>query len=446
MRRPIFLLALVVGLVAASVIAIALKPTVLGLDLQGGVEVVLQGKPTEQAQVTEEAIDRSVEIIRDRVDALRRRRARDPDPGRRPDRRRAAGRRGPGAGQRPHQPGAAHVHPVRGQRRQPGRDREPLRRGEARRADGAGGGARPPSFYAFDRQSKELWRAPSRPRDAARGVPEQPHPAERRGREVPRGSSSPSRRANASRRGSPAPSSAGTFSRATRPHRPGRQLGERLLETQGIGGNRWIVTMSFTGDGREKFQDLTRQLAVEGNLKGQLSASSSTARSSRTRPSTTTTTRRGSTAQRRPDRGDFSQDEAQTLATWINLERLLIEREVIEQGGLAPRRGVARPGADRRDRRPGPRDPVLIGYYRFLGVIAALGLIVYAILLYAIVVLVPIFTLPGIAWDHPHDRRRVGRQRDHLRRVREEARSKTSRGPRSSPATGGLAPSSTRTS
>ena len=70
MRRPILLLALVVGLVAVSAIAIALKPTVLGLDLQGGVEVVLQGKPTEQAQVTPEAIDRSVEIIRDRVDAF----------------------------------------------------------------------------------------------------------------------------------------------------------------------------------------------------------------------------------------------------------------------------------------------------------------------------------------------------------------------------------------
>ena len=40
----------------------------------------------------------------------------------------------------------------------------------------------------------------------------------------------------------------------------------------------------------------------------------------------------------------------------------------------------------------------LIAYYRFLGVIAALALIVYAILLYAVVVLVPItMTLPGIA-------------------------------------------------
>ena len=31
---------------------------------------MLQGKPTEQAQVTKQAIDRSVEIIRDRVHAF----------------------------------------------------------------------------------------------------------------------------------------------------------------------------------------------------------------------------------------------------------------------------------------------------------------------------------------------------------------------------------------
>ena len=70
MRRPLLLLAVVIGLVAASAVAIALRPAVLGLDLQGGVEVVLQGQPTEDAQVTPEAIDRSVEIIRSRVDAF----------------------------------------------------------------------------------------------------------------------------------------------------------------------------------------------------------------------------------------------------------------------------------------------------------------------------------------------------------------------------------------
>ena len=63
-------MAVVIGLVAASAVAIALRPAVLGLDLQGGVEVILQGEATEDAQVTPEAIDRSVEIIRNRVDSF----------------------------------------------------------------------------------------------------------------------------------------------------------------------------------------------------------------------------------------------------------------------------------------------------------------------------------------------------------------------------------------
>ena len=70
MKRPLLLLAVIVGLVAASLVAIALRPAVLGLDLQGGVEVILQGQPTDESEVTPEAIDRSVEIIRSRVDAF----------------------------------------------------------------------------------------------------------------------------------------------------------------------------------------------------------------------------------------------------------------------------------------------------------------------------------------------------------------------------------------
>ena len=70
MRRPLLLIAVIVGLLAASVVAIALRPAVLGLDLQGGVEVVLEGRATETSQVTPEAIDRSVEIIRSRVDSF----------------------------------------------------------------------------------------------------------------------------------------------------------------------------------------------------------------------------------------------------------------------------------------------------------------------------------------------------------------------------------------
>lgn len=48
----------------------AQKTTRLGLDLQGGVELVYQGKPTPQAKVDSASINRAIEIMRNRVDAL----------------------------------------------------------------------------------------------------------------------------------------------------------------------------------------------------------------------------------------------------------------------------------------------------------------------------------------------------------------------------------------
>ncbi|MDX6650233.1 MAG: SecD/SecF fusion protein [Solirubrobacteraceae bacterium] len=70
-RRNLFVLLLVAGLLIASGLVIATKPTRLGLDLKGGVELVYQAKPTPaQPQVTPEAIDRAIEIMRERVDAL----------------------------------------------------------------------------------------------------------------------------------------------------------------------------------------------------------------------------------------------------------------------------------------------------------------------------------------------------------------------------------------
>ncbi len=69
-RRNIFVLLLVAGLFAASVAVIALKPTKLGLDLKGGVQLVYQGKPTAQAKVDSESLNRSIDIMRKRVDQL----------------------------------------------------------------------------------------------------------------------------------------------------------------------------------------------------------------------------------------------------------------------------------------------------------------------------------------------------------------------------------------
>src|SRR2546421_10088314 len=67
------------GAIAALVVGAALlavpgspaykKPT-LGLDLQGGLEVVLQAKPEKNQQLTSADLDRSVTVMRERVDKL----------------------------------------------------------------------------------------------------------------------------------------------------------------------------------------------------------------------------------------------------------------------------------------------------------------------------------------------------------------------------------------
>ena len=70
-RRSLFILLLVLGLIAGSIAVVATKKTQLGLDLQGGVQLVYEGKPTKaQPRVTQEALDRSLGLLRERVDAF----------------------------------------------------------------------------------------------------------------------------------------------------------------------------------------------------------------------------------------------------------------------------------------------------------------------------------------------------------------------------------------
>jgi SecD/SecF fusion protein len=69
-RRNALVLLLVAGLVAASLVVIASKPTRLGLDLKGGVQLIYQGRATAQAKVDTESLNRAIDIMRKRVDQL----------------------------------------------------------------------------------------------------------------------------------------------------------------------------------------------------------------------------------------------------------------------------------------------------------------------------------------------------------------------------------------
>src|SRR5438270_2853304 len=70
-QRNLLILALVVGLAAASVVVIAANKTFLGLDLKGGVQLVYEGRPTPQTpHVTQTALQRAVDIMDQRVNQL----------------------------------------------------------------------------------------------------------------------------------------------------------------------------------------------------------------------------------------------------------------------------------------------------------------------------------------------------------------------------------------
>jgi SecD/SecF fusion protein len=69
-RRHLLVLLIVLGLIAGSVAVIFTKSTKLGLDLQGGVQLIYQGKATKQTAVNAESLQRALDIMRDRVDAF----------------------------------------------------------------------------------------------------------------------------------------------------------------------------------------------------------------------------------------------------------------------------------------------------------------------------------------------------------------------------------------
>jgi SecD/SecF fusion protein len=70
-RRHGLVLLLVLGLIAASAVAILTEKTFLGLDLKGGTELVYQGLPSPQTpQVTQAALQRTVNIMDERVNQL----------------------------------------------------------------------------------------------------------------------------------------------------------------------------------------------------------------------------------------------------------------------------------------------------------------------------------------------------------------------------------------
>src|SRR2546423_15387261 len=70
-RRSLLILLAVVALMVGAAVAVATKTTKLGLDLQGGVQLIYQAKPTpQQPTVTAGAMQRAPDLMRPRGDAV----------------------------------------------------------------------------------------------------------------------------------------------------------------------------------------------------------------------------------------------------------------------------------------------------------------------------------------------------------------------------------------
>ncbi len=70
-RVNVSIIVLVVAMLAGSALVIATKSTKLGLDLSGGTQLIYEGEATPQNPTVDgDDIDRAIEIIRDRVDSL----------------------------------------------------------------------------------------------------------------------------------------------------------------------------------------------------------------------------------------------------------------------------------------------------------------------------------------------------------------------------------------
>ncbi|MFA4859085.1 MAG: hypothetical protein WC636_07430, partial [Candidatus Margulisiibacteriota bacterium] len=61
---------IMVGIVAVSVFVIYNLPITLGLDLQGGTRLVLEGIPTDKVSVSDDSMSGVVAVIRNRIDSL----------------------------------------------------------------------------------------------------------------------------------------------------------------------------------------------------------------------------------------------------------------------------------------------------------------------------------------------------------------------------------------
>jgi SecD/SecF fusion protein len=422
----------VLALVAAALVGVALmaisssplhKEATLGLDLQGGLEVSLQAVPPPNRDLTEEDLDRSVEIMRDRVDRLG---VAEPTittqgsdqisiqlPGIK-DPRAAAGIIGKTAKLELYDLEANLVPPSINAQKFPVEKTSvyDLLSGQQALVDPKTSEA----WYLFDAK-KKLVLGPVKTREAA---------LRKFDGEVPKGHKlfgvPPQTVVISCAAGMLCPSQAGGTVPTQRLWYLMRYDPPDVPEMTGsdleLGGTRQdfdtrtsqpIVLMDFTGRGEDKFADITRQEAVRGKLLSQQLGQKVEQhfaivldREIQSWPSIDWEQYPGgiSGGNGAEISGSFSVKEAKDLALVLQTGALPVEFTTLDQTEVSATLG--------KDSLQEAKTAALVGillvavflliFYRFLGVVAVLGLGIYAAFLYAAILLFNVtMTLPGFA-------------------------------------------------
>lgn len=416
-RRSLLMLLLVLGVTAASLVAIAVKPTVLGLDLQGGVEVIMEGRPTAESAVNSDSLNRAVEVIRKRVDFT-------------------------GVSEPEIQtsgtdqiivalPGAKDANTVVRDLIRPAQlafyDFQESAKGapstnlyqtilRAQKTTIADDSKGAETLYAFDAKTKKLVAGPvvveSTPTGKADARKELDKAVEDAGRKpaamvvesVPKGLIIVREVTPELQSRPDGPKKTEYYIFQDNPGLTGNDI-SRAASVRDVapgGTGRPVVTMDFTDAGGDKFKDITQALAIRGADLRQLQSFAVVLDGELISNPTINYEELpfGIDGGAARIEGNFTSEEAQTLADQLNSGAIPIRlvpvsikqvsatigAQALRQGVLAGLIGLALVMT------------FLVVYYRVLGMVAALCLLIYAALFYAAVVLVPItLTLPGIA-------------------------------------------------
>jgi SecD/SecF fusion protein len=432
-------LLLVIALLGGAAWVISDKKTVEGLDLRGGTELVYQGRPTPQVPtVTEEDINRAIEIIRERVDQFG---VSEPEINRVgsdqievglpdvQDTQRAIAQIGTtaqlylydwDADVIPRDPNVAdpneRPYPRLFDAVEAAAKQKPITEEQCK----AQGCTTDGTYYLFDKSSLQPIGEPSdRKSDLFANLPGEKQPADSEVIKVPRGTVVV-QDTQTETSSTATPGTGSYFVLHDRPALTGNDITDPKQEFDPT-TNEPNVTFSFTDEGRTKFQDVTRTIAQRGaddffTATGQ-PASTATPSQADQFSGTFAIVLDGDVESRpqinfaeNPDgidgrtgaqiSGSFTVQEAQDLAETLKIGALPIKLALISQSTVS-----ATLGQEALDQ--GIKAGLiglglvllfLLFYYRFLGVVAGLGLLVYAVYFLALIKLIPItLTLPGIA-------------------------------------------------